>query len=148
MSDVRINAEVLGLNDLMQKLGKLKEVDRNRYTEIGLANASRVLIQGAKTRLTQRLLRHGKQTGNLLRSVTFRIKKNGSGAIVGFRVGVRGGNHAHLVDLGTAPRYTKRGEYRGIMPANRFFTDTKAQDSQKALEELKSGIANAIRLGI
>ena len=35
--------------------------------------------------------------------------------------GFRRAPHGHLIEFGTKPRYTKKGAYRGVMPANPFF---------------------------
>lgn len=52
-------------------------------------------------------------------------------------VGVRPSRHAHLVEFGTGPRYTKSGAYRGMMPAQPFMRPAwDSQGGRKALDRL------------
>ena len=54
------------------------------------------------------------------------------------------GAHGHLIDRGTKARYTKRGQYRGIMPASYFWTKTfnsyKGQVNNQIVKDLEREI--------
>lgn len=138
---IQIGASKLAFTEVDAYLGEWKKLRTNPIYQQGLKSASRVFIRGGRLRLRQRLLNHGKTTGNLLSSFSFRLKKEKPDAIVGFG---RYGRHSHLVDRGTVKRYHKSGKYVGIMPANYFWKETFERDSPTAMEEFKKGIINAL----
>lgn len=73
--------------------------------------------------------------GTMKKSLTRSFKKKPATGYVGSRVGYKrpGGNAAHLVDLGTQERYTKKGLYRGKVTPRRFHSGTfKAMAPQLA----------------
>ena len=78
-----------------------------------------------------------------MNSFTNRVKRNKLGALAGFDR--PGGNHSHLVDRGTKRRYTKSGAYRGIMPGNRFWTDTEKTEEARALQAVYEGTQKAVQ---
>jgi hypothetical protein len=96
--------------------------------------------------LRDRMLYHGRHTYALENSFLNHIKRNKLGGLTGFRRSTKwvqyenAGNHAHLVDLGTKPRYTKLGYYRGVMPANHFWTDAFASEKPKAVNLMMDAI--------
>lgn len=56
--------------------------------------------------------------------------------------------HAHLVALGTKPRYTKRGAYRGVMPSNDFVDRGYDSSKAQALEVQRQAFADGIRKAV
>lgn len=122
---------------------RLENFEKDKAIKYGLQSAGNVFKVGGKARLRSRRKRKG--TGNLARSFIVRVKRSKPGVLIGFRQGKGGGSHAHLVDKGTDKRYwkTKSKKYVGIMPANRFWSDTESQDSPKAMNELYNGIEKA-----
>ena len=71
--------------------------------------------------------------GNLKKSLSKMWKKNVKKGYMAARVGYKrpGGNPAHLVDLGTQERYTKKGLYRGKVTPRKFHSGTfKAMEGQ------------------
>lgn len=119
----------------------LSKIDRDKAVKHGLAKGGKVLCKGGMRRLKTRMKSgtHG-HTGNLLRSFIVRVKQTRPGVLVGFR----GGNHSHLVDLGTTNRTRKRrgvyGKSTGTMPANYFWSDTRKEDMEKAYSAIESGL--------
>lgn len=51
-------------------------------------------------------------------------------------IGVRPAPHAHLIEFGTGPRYTKAGAYRGSMPAAPFMRPAWDGGWRPALDDL------------
>lgn len=139
--------KVIDLERVKHAISQLADIDKDKAVKSGLGAAGNVFRIGGVRRLKSRLKGSTARTkkrepGNLLRSLTKRVKKQKPGVLIGFASPI--GNHAHLVDSGTKDRYTKKGKFSGRMPANRFFTDTKAQDEPKALQKLNEGIQTAI----
>lgn len=127
----------------------LEDFEKDKSIRSGLRSAMNVFRAKGRSNLRSRLLYHGKHTGHLMNSFTTRVKRNKLGALSGFDR--PGGNHAHLVDLGTSRRYTKgRGRYkkrayRGVMPANRFWSDAEQTERGKAIDALYEGVRKAVQ---
>lgn len=119
----------------------LSQIDRDRAIRSGLAKGGTVLASGGRRRLRSRM-KSGSDgvTGNLLRSFVVRVKRNKPGVLVGFRQGKGGGSHAHLVSKGTLERSTHEGWYRGAAFGNRFWEDTRSEDTGKAKERIREGL--------
>lgn len=121
----------------------LEDFEKDKAIKSGLRSAVNVFRVKGRANLRSRLLRHGKQTNHLMNSFTNRVKRNKLGALAGFDR--PGGNHAHLVDEGTKVRRTKSGANRGIMPANRFWSDAKVSEEGKAMSALYQGVQKAVQ---
>lgn len=121
----------------------LEDFEKDKAIKSGLRSAVNVFRVKGRANLRSRLLYHGKQTNHLMNSFTNRVKRNKLGALAGFDR--PGGNHAHLVDAGTKVRTTKGGANRGIMPANRFWSDAKVSEENRAMSALYQGVQKAVQ---
>lgn len=128
--------------DVIYLVNELEEFDKDRAIRFGLKRAVNIFRVKGRSNLRERLLHHGKQTNHLMNSFTTRVKRNKLGALAGFDR--PGGNHAHLVDQGTVRRYSRKG-YRGVMPANRFWEDTKKTEEPKAMRAVYEGVQEAVK---
>lgn len=122
----------------------LSAIDRDRAVRSGLARGGGVLARGGRQRLRQRMESPRGRTGNLLRSFTVRVKRRKPGVLVGFAGGRGGGQHAHLVDLGTVRRRHPLTGTSGTMPANRFWSDTRSGDMGRAQEAIRDGLVRFV----
>lgn len=121
----------------------LEKFEQNKALREGLSGAAKIFATLGRRNLASSAT--GVASGELLSSITSRVKvsrKTGEPTVVGFER--PRGNLAHLVDLGTKPRYTKSGAYRGIMPANYFFTDARTEGEKPAMDAIYDGIQRAI----
>lgn len=145
MSDIKV--EIKNIERVYALVDELKGVDRNKAIRSGM-------IQGAKvfTRLGRKNLRarNDEHTGNLLQSMRWKSARNSLAVYAGFErsykfQALKGvGNHAHLVDRGTKDRYTKKGYYRGKMPASYFWTDTRNEGGSEAMRHIERGVINMV----
>ena len=145
MSDIKV--EIKNIERVYALVDELKGVDQNRAIRSGM-------IQGAKvfTRLGRKNLRarNDEHTGNLLQSMRWKSARNSLAVYAGFErsykfQALKGvGNHAHLVDRGTRDRYTKKGYFRGKMPASYFWTDTRNEGGGEAMRHIERGIRNMV----
>lgn len=124
-------------------VSELEDFEKDKAIRSGLRNAVNVFRVKGRANLRSRILRHGKQTNHLMNSFTNRVKRNKLGALSGFDR--PGGNHSHLVDMGTKVRKTKRGANRGIMPTNHFWTDARISEEGKAMSVLYQGVQKAVQ---
>jgi Bacteriophage protein of unknown function (DUF646). len=137
-------------NDVLYLVRNLENFEKDKSIKNGIRVALNVFKRKGQSNLLERMLYHGKHTGALENSFLNHIKRNSLGGLVGFRRSTKwvqyenAGNHAHLVDRGTAPRYTKNGSYRGIMPANHFWTDAFESEKIPATEKL----LDAVRINV
>ena len=146
MSENLIDITITNKDAVDYLTATLSQIDRDRAVKSGLKKGGEVLKRGGMMRLKSRMKAVG--TGNLLKSFIVRVKRSKPGVLTGFRQGKDGGNHSHLVDLGTISRMQKsknrkkgyRGGSSGVMPANHFWSDTKDLDYRDALHEVKTGI--------
>lgn len=128
---------------------ELSDIDQKKAVRRGLMRAARIFVARGKLNLHARLMGHG-GVGNLMRSARSLWREASATAYAGFRKTERlksrsvWGNHAHLVDMGSGPRYTKSGAYRGIMPANYFWYDARYTEEAKAVDAIYDGVQQAI----
>lgn len=133
-------------NEILYLIRNLEDFEKDKAIREGLRDGGKVFAQGGKARLRRRMKSGSKgHTGNLLKSFTVRPKRSKPGVLVGFRQGINGGSHSHLVDRGTQKRFHKKNNKSvGRMPANRFWYDTEAQDGDKAIKRIYDGIERAV----
>ncbi|MBF0759547.1 hypothetical protein IR148_00630 [Dysgonomonas mossii] len=146
-----IEVKVIDREAITYLVNGLEDFEKDKAIKDGLKAGGNVIQSGGKRRLRSAMKKPGGVTGNLLRSFHVRPKRFKLGVLVGFRrsnknMVIGGGNHAHLVDMGTGKRYWKtRGrKYVGVMPANRFWSDTESQDGNQAINEVYSGVERAV----
>ncbi len=148
--ELNLEIELLNLPSLVNTLNRLGSLAQTKEVSEGLKKSAQYLIRKGKLKLKQRMKSGTKGvTGNLLRSFRFRIKSENRGVLVGFKYGKNGGNHAHLVSEGTTDRYTSKGYFRGKVLrkqgfGNKFWSDTRKQDSNSALRLTMTQIQQAI----
>ena len=146
--------QLIDIDKIYAALDGLENVEKDRVVRTGIRKGATILKRAGEANITSRVGRYSK--GSLLKSITIRNKRNKLGSLVGFirstkwfgledLEGVKiAGNHAHLVDMGTAQRKTKSGANRGRMPANHFWTDAINANKEKALNEITNAIEKAI----
>lgn len=136
-ADVKIDVRA---RDLLVQLELLKNVIDSRPVVSAERKAANMLKEQGYNRLIATLIGN---SDYLVNSFTYALRK---GEFAGIRVGFKrpGGNVAHLVDLGTEERYTKSGAYRGKIKGSHFWTDTRDQYAQKAMDTMIDGIEEAI----
>lgn len=145
-------------DDVYYLVRNLEKFDQDKAVRSGLASGINVYKAGGRIRLRKELLNNaktklGRNTGNLMgsfKSFVYRVKP---GAMVGFRRGLGGGNHAHLVDRGTRLRPHPKTSNSGWMYNTigksakngvQFWTNTFDQDSPKAYSRLLAGVGRAV----
>lgn len=138
-----IQVSIVDKESLQYLVSNLEDFEKDKALKSGLRAAANVFRIKGRSNLRARLLRHGKQTNHLMNSFTTRVKRNKIGALAGFDR--PGGNHAHLVDAGTKRRYTKSGSKRGIMPGNKFWSDTKETEENKAMQAIYEGVQKVVQ---
>jgi hypothetical protein len=140
-----MKAVIVDKESIEYLVNRLDSFDRDEAIRYGLMAAGKVFQSGGENRLKERM-KSGSQgvSGGLLRSFKTRLKKRKPGVLIGFNQDGKGETHAHLVDRGTKERFNKAGASRGIMPANRFWEDTRSQDEKKAMNELYQGVQRAV----
>lgn len=138
-----IEVKQIDRENIQYLIDNLEDFEKDKAIRSGLRSAVNVFRVKGRANLRSRLLRHGKQTNHLMNSFTNRVKRNKFGALAGFDR--PGGNHSHLVDSGTKVRRTKSGANRGIMPANRFWSDAKVSEEGRAMSALYQGVQRAVQ---
>lgn len=137
-----MEVKVLDREAILFLIQELENFEKDKAIRAGLGAAVRVFLQAGKQTLRTRMKRRNGVKGNLLSSFTVRVKKSKPGALSGFKWPQ--GNHSHLVDMGTVQRFKKNGASTGVMPANRFWTDTKNTQGPNAIDKLYRGVESAV----
>ena len=147
----KVQATITGVEGIDNMLLGFAEIDRNRIIKSGLRAGVNLLKNAGRQRLRERMHNPAGVTGNLLKSFSVRVKKSKLGALAGFSMVTEDdkGNqvkvgHAYIVDSGTGERGRKSVGSTGVMPALRYWTDTKNQDTGRALELVEAAIAKAV----
>lgn len=108
---------------LQRMLTGVGDVDKRKAILASLLQGAKTIAKAGKSNLRSS---NKKKTGNLLGSINTKAIRKIVSAYAGFRrSGTRKGNHAHLVDRGTAKRWTKKGYYRGSVSKSAPYTGTK-----------------------
>jgi hypothetical protein len=129
----------------MAALNQLDKVEQGKVIQHALSDGMKPMIAQGKSNLSVRNLR---RTGNLMGSFGLRVNKKKAFAVAGHRRPK--GAAAHLVDRGTAERYTKKGYYRGSVSKGNpnhgsgYWTDAVNQEGPRALEGLMDAIYTEI----
>lgn len=141
-----LKVEVHNLNEILHSIDHLTDIEKDRAVKSGLRAAGAVFIRAGRKNLKARLKPASERKdkgipGNLMGSFTNRVKKSKPGVLAGFN---GYGAHAHLVDMGTQKRKHPITKTSGVMPANRFWRDTKDANESAALLKIEEGIGRAI----
>lgn len=109
--------------NLQMILSDMSNVDKRKAIMGALLQGAKAIARVGKSNLKSS---NKKKTGNLLGSITSKAIRKLVSSYAGFKKsGVKRGNHAHLVDRGTAKRWTKKGAYRGSVSKSAPYTGTK-----------------------
>ena len=138
-----ITVKLIDREAVVNLVDRLEDFEKDRAIKAGLRSAVSVFKTAGRRNLRQRSKTPGGVKGNLMKSFTNKVKRTKLGALSGFARPA--GSHAHLVDKGTTMRYTKRGQRRGIMPANNFWSDAVVSEEPKAMELLYAGVERAVQ---
>lgn len=132
-------------------LKELDAFDRNKIIKQGLRDAGGLFLKRGRARLKARMKNPKGITGNLLRSMTLKVKRYKPGALVGFKrpkgalVGFKypKGSHAWLIDEGTDERQSRYRRTGRVKPTY-FWTDTRNNDQSAAWDILINSIEKAV----
>lgn len=140
-----------GERQLSRKLMRLQPAVQKKIGKDALVKAARPIIRATKaniggSRLSKKRRAELKAlgfprdfTGNLRRSIGYRLRRYGKRLIIVLGPRRPKGAHGHLVEYGTAPRYTDGGEFRGKMPALPFMRpawDTNLPTAQAIMRSI------------
>ena len=124
-------------------LNNLSDVDQTSVVNAALRGGMKTIIDEGRINLNAR---NNVKTGNLKKSFSISVhKKKQNKAIRGFALGgfkLPQGAHAHLVDKGTAKRWTEKGYYRGSVSKDApnkgsgFFSEAVESKGEEALDKL------------
>ena len=132
------------VQDALRRIAILsRAIDRDTALLSSMEAAARLIQRVGKLNLSERLQWADGTTGSLLRQFRTRRRRNMMAVAAGFNRPE--GAHAHLVDLGTGPRYTKSGKYRGVMPANMFWTDAIETTQSEAQDRFLDAVDRAVK---
>jgi len=140
-----LSMEIKGIDKIYGFVDDLRKIDQDKAIKAGLRRGANVFKRIGRSNLAKRNNEH---TGNLMGSFIAKVSRKGLTGYSGFNrsgkvaemTGISQGNHAHLVDRGTKPRYTKKGYYRGIMPASYFHTDARRDGEAEAAAAIWDGV--------
>lgn len=151
--DLTIELDKKDFDKLMNKLDGLSEVDQQAAIKTSMKKAMTIVAEQGKTNLQHTILHPSASTGKLMKSIGVNTKKstkrNPAKGYASFKR--PGGNAAHLVDRGTAPRYTKKGQYRGTVQKSRpysgsgFWTKAVEEKGGEAINTLMNTIESSMK---
>lgn len=144
-----VEVQFTGVGVVDDALRQLKNIERTKAVRAGLRAGGAYLVKQGRKRLKAGLHTDsahkkrtgGRQPGNLLKSFRGKVKRSGTGVLAGFKRPE--GAHSHFVDLGTEPRKTHDGRNRGAMPSLRYWSETRENDTDTAMQYIISGIEKA-----
>ena len=135
-------------------LSEMGDVDQEAVIQNALKRGMETIISQGKVNLDAR---NQVRTGGLKRSFTQKVNKKKAYVLGGFKRAGKltakrsiGGNAAHLVDRGTAKRWTLSGAYRGSVSkgapnkGSYFWTDAIEAKGPAAVDNLMDAIYQAL----
>lgn len=134
-------------------LSQMDKVDQTATVTNALKDGMRIIQAQGKSNLASR---NNVVSGNLKKSFALSVNKKKAYAISGFRrsapkKGVKGGNAAHLVDLGTARRWRiSDGRYTGSVSRGNpntgsgFWTDAVESQGPHAVNKLMEAVYKSL----
>lgn len=141
-----LEIEIKTAQTIQYLVRELPLVDQDKALKKSFGNAALVFKKYARQNI---LTSMGSKTGHLRSSLTHKVYDTSSNvpAVVGFTRSA--GNHAHLLDLGTTDRYTRKKlwkgtRYRGRGPATYFFTRARDEGQAEAMDAIYEGVQCAI----
>lgn len=108
---------------------------------------ARVIMNAGKMNFSRTDLHTGK-SGNLKKSFAIKLDRKKAIALAGFKRPQ--GAAAHLVDIGTVERYTKKGYYRGTVQkrgpntGSRFYHDAVEAEGYNAMQRVMDVVFDEI----
>ena len=141
-------------------LADLTDLEQKSVVTQALKAAAQRLVSKGKVEFKKH---HKNITGNLYRSMSTSLKRrkriSRNASYAGFKKnankkknngGIASGNHAHLIDRGTARRWTKSGAYRGSVSRNnphkgsRFWTRTVFMEGDNSMKLVTDTVINIL----
>lgn len=138
---------------------ELSDLEKAQAVRRGLTDAAKVFVARGRLNLAARLKPNSRGKGVLMRSFRTAFERRNSTAYAGFREkkgrnrysytsaeaeSGSGSPHAHLVDLGSGPRFTEQHIYRGMMPANYFWQDARISEEENAYDAIYRGVREVV----
>jgi HK97 gp10 family phage protein len=132
-----VGMQLQGERELQRTLDALDDSLQRKITKSALTKAATPIVKEMRRRAPVGRPRVKYPGGNLKKAMGKRVVKYPSGVIVAV-IGPRWpqGAHGHLVEFGTAPRYSKAGAYKGQMPAKAFARPAFELHKRSALNQI------------
>lgn len=90
-----------------------------------------------------------RRQGQFARAITYSAADRGRRiSVTSQNVPVPKARHFHLTILGTGPRYTKKGAYRGIMPKSNWFSVVATTTIARSTADVNRGLRISYERGI
>lgn len=131
------------LNKVNSQLNQLSDIERNAVINKGLSDGAGIIRRETNKNMRNRVK---KRDGNLFSSLSKlkrrKSKMRGPAYYVGFKRPK--GAAAHLIDKGTAYRWTKKGYFRGKVTPRLFHTQSVERKGEEALRVVEESIKISI----
>ena len=135
---MEVETRLIDFEKVERAIANLNDIDKNKVVREGLKDAGNLFIKSGKENLK---VRNKIKTGNLSKSFVIKLKSKKLGMIAGFNTS---GNHSWLIDRGTVERKNSKGQNRGKIIGNNFWSDAIQNNESTAIERVYSGIERAI----
>lgn len=150
-----------GFPEVESFIGRLKEAPSPESLREPFFRAAEVYQQDVRTTLPPLYKQPNRNghvpRGNLIRGLRRRMPRRSRGGRVSVSIGFlyvngatamgqesQAANHAHLIDKGTADRYTRSGKFRGRVQPTLFWTHAKQRSTPRAQRILLAGVTKVL----
>lgn len=141
--DLTVTMDTRSMLRLEAQLARLTEFEKQETVARGMREATAIIKKEGKRNLSNTYIQE--KSGKFKKSFSNRVDKKKLKGYSGFirRKGYHG-QLAHLLDRGTADRYTKKGAYRGKMRYTGFWTKAVESKGNEALRTMAESIQKTI----
>lgn len=142
--DLTVVMDSKSMIKLQLQLSRLTELEKQETVARGVREATAIIKKEGKKNLSNTYIQE--KSGKFKKSFSNRVDKKKLKGYSGFirRKGYHG-QLAHLLDRGTADRYTKKGAYRGKMRYTGFWTKAVESKGNEALMTMAESIQKTIK---
>lgn len=142
--DLTVTMDTRSMLRLEAQLARLTEFEKQETVARGVREATAIIKKEGKKNLSNTYIKE--KSGKFKKSFSNRVDKKKLKGYSGFirRKGYHG-QLAHLLDRGTADRYTKKGAYRGKMRYTGFWTKAVESKGNEALMTMAESIQKTIK---
>lgn len=135
-----MSVKLQGMADVLRALNSMgKDVDTKKIASLTIKESQNIVMV-ARSYMPEQ----SGEAKNAVRVLSTRTEKGHTGTLAGIDWDSEHGYIAHILEFGTAPRFTKKGKYTGEIRPYGFMRRAFDSNKQGATERINNGVLKII----